>query len=55
LVDQQETIEDLTKKGINMLVHKRLGTIVNSEEEILEILANGHALIAYTFKTNEHI
>lgn len=55
LVDHQKTIEDLTGKGFNMLIPMRLGTIVNSKEEVFKILANGHDLIVDTLSKIEHL
>jgi len=55
LVNHQKTIEDLTAKGFNMLIPMRLGTIVNSKEEVFKILANGHDLIVDTLSKIEHM
>jgi hypothetical protein len=55
LVDHQKTIEDMTEKGFNMLIPMRLGTIVNSKEEVFKILANGHDLIVDTLSKIEHL
>jgi hypothetical protein len=55
LVNHQKTIEDLTGKGFNMLIPMRLGTIVNSKEEVFKILANGHDLIVDTLNKIEHL
>jgi hypothetical protein len=55
LVDHQKTIEDLTWKGFNMLIPMRLGTIVNSKDEVFKILANGHDLIVDTLNKIEHL
>lgn len=55
LVDHQKAIEDLTEKGFNMLLPMRFGTIVNSKEEVLKILANGHDLIVDTLNKIEHL
>lgn len=55
LVNHQKTIEDLTGKGFNMLIPMRLGTMVNSKEEVFKILANGHDLIVDTLNKIEHL
>lgn len=55
LVNHQKTIEDLTAKGFNMLIPMRLGTMVNSKEEVFKILANGHNLIVDTLNKIEHL
>jgi len=55
LVDHQKTIEDLTEKGFNMLIPMRLGTIVNSKDEVFKILSNGHDLIVDTLNKIEHL
>lgn len=55
LVDHQKTIEDMMGKGFNMLIPMRLGTMVNSKEEVFKILANGHDLIVDTLNKIEHL
>lgn len=55
LVHHQKTIEELMEKGFNMLIPMRLGTIVNSKEEVMKILANGHDLIIDTLKKIEYL
>lgn len=55
LVNHQKTIEDLMGKGFNMLIPMRLGTMVNSKEEVFKILANGHDLIVETLNKIEHL
>lgn len=55
LVHHQKTIEGLMEKGFNMLIPMRLGTIVNSKEEVIKILANGHDLIIDTLKKIEYL
>lgn len=55
LVDHQKTIEDLIGKGFNMLIPMRLGTMVNSKEEVFKILANGHDLIVDSLNKIEHL
>ncbi|RTY81527.1 hypothetical protein EKL97_07600 [Flavobacterium sp. LS1P28] len=53
LVHHQKTIEELMEKGFNMLIPMRLGTIVNSKEEVIKILANGHDLVIDTLNKIE--
>ena len=55
LVNHQKTIENLTDKGFNMLIPMRLGTMVNSKDEVFKILANGHDLIVDTLNKIEHL
>ena len=55
LVHHQRTIEDLQSKGFNMIIPMRLGTIFTSKEEILQVLANGHAVIIETLKKIEYL
>ncbi len=55
LVNHQKTIEDLMGKGFNMLIPMRLGTMVNSKEEVFKILANGHDLIVDTLNKIEQL
>ena len=50
LVHHQKTIEALIGNGFNLIIPMRLGTIVNSKEEVLRILANGHGLIMNVLK-----
>lgn len=45
LVHHQKTIEALVANGFNRILPLRLGTIVNSEKEVVKILSNGHELI----------
>ncbi|MDP2339291.1 MAG: GvpL/GvpF family gas vesicle protein [Bacteroidota bacterium] len=54
LVDHQKTLEDMIGKGFNMLIPMRLGTMVNSKEEVFKILTNGHDLIVDTLNKIEH-
>ena len=54
LVEHQETIEDLSKKGFTMLLPMRLGVIVDSKESVINILANGYNLITETLKKVEN-
>ncbi len=55
LVNHQKTLEYLMGKGFNMLVPLRLGTMVNSKEEIIKILTNGHDLIVDTLDKIGHL
>ena len=55
LVHHQRTIEELQSKGFNMIIPMQLGTIFNSKEEILNVLANGHAVIIETLKKIEYL
>jgi len=45
LVHHQQTIEKLMAVGFTMIIPMRLGTIVNSKEEVVKILEDGHDLI----------
>ena len=55
LVHHQKTIEDLKTNGFNILIPMKLCTIVNSKEEVLKILANGHDLINDILNKIEHL
>lgn len=55
LVHHQETIEELQKKGFNMFIPMRLGTIVGSKESVLEILSNGYDLMIDTLTKIEYL
>ena len=50
LIHHQKTIESLIENGFNMVIPMRLGTIVNSKEEVFKVLANGHELIMNVLK-----
>ncbi len=50
LVHHQKTVEDLTDKGFSMLLPMRLGTIVKSKNEVLQILDRGNNLIMESLK-----
>jgi hypothetical protein len=54
LVHHQKTIETLQEKGFSMIIPMRLGTIVNSREEVSKILACGYDLIIKTLKEIEY-
>ena len=45
LAHHQRTIEELVDHGFSMILPMRLGTIVNSTDDVQKILANGHDLI----------
>jgi hypothetical protein len=55
LVHHQRMIEDLQGKGFTMIIPMRLGTSVDSKEEVIKILANGHDLIIETLKKIEYL
>ncbi len=55
LVEHQETIEELSKKGLTIILPMRLGIIVNSKENVIEILSSGYQLITETLKKVEHL
>jgi len=50
LVHHQRTIESLIGSGFNLIIPMRLGTIVNSKEDVIRIMANGHELIMEVLK-----
>ena len=50
LINHQKTIESMVTSGFTMIIPMRLGTIVNSKEEVFRILANGHDLIMDVLK-----
>ncbi|MEI6089156.1 MAG: GvpL/GvpF family gas vesicle protein [bacterium] len=54
LVHHQTTIEDLMNNGFNILIPMKLGTIVNSDAEVIRILSNGYELIISTFNKIEY-
>ena len=55
LIHHQKTIEDILSKGFNMIIPMKLGTIVRSKEDVLNILARGHELIIATLKNIEYL
>jgi hypothetical protein len=55
LIHHQKTIEDLMAKGFNMLIPMRLATILNTKEEVINILAKGYNLIIETLKKIEFL
>jgi len=50
LIKHQKTIESIVENGFTMVIPMRLGTIVNSKEEVFKILDNGHDLIMDVMK-----
>ncbi len=54
LVHHQKTIEGLMDKGFAMIIPMKLGTIMRSKEEVIDILATGHDLIIATLKRIEY-
>ncbi|MEI7423547.1 MAG: GvpL/GvpF family gas vesicle protein [Prolixibacteraceae bacterium] len=55
LVHHQKTIENLVESGINSVVPMRLGTIANSREEVIKILACGYDLMKDTLMKIDHL
>jgi len=55
LVQHQKTIETLMEKGFVMFLPMRLGTIVNSKDEVIKILANGYDIFIETLKKIEYL
>jgi len=55
LVHHQKTIEFLMGLGFSMLLPMKLGTIVDSKEEVVKILANGYDLIMSTILKIENL
>ena len=55
LVHHQKTIEELMAKGFNMILPMKLGTIVHSKEEVLNILATGYNLMILSLKKIEYL
>ncbi|MCX6306105.1 MAG: GvpL/GvpF family gas vesicle protein [Bacteroidetes bacterium] len=55
LVHHQEIIEELQGKGFTMILPMRLGTIVNSIDEVLKVLTCGHDLIIDALKKIEYL
>lgn len=55
LVHHQKTIEGLMEKGFHMIIPMKLGTIMHSKEEVIDILATGHDLIIATLKKIEYL
>ncbi|MEI7524205.1 MAG: GvpL/GvpF family gas vesicle protein [Mariniphaga sp.] len=50
LINHQKTIEVMVTSGFTMIIPMRLGTIVNSKEEVFTILAKGHDLMMDVLK-----
>jgi hypothetical protein len=55
LVNHQKTIEELQNKGFNVVIPMRLGTIVNSKEDVFKIFENGYDLIIDTLKKTQFL
>ncbi len=55
LVHHQETIEELQRKGFNMIIPMQLGTIVDSKEAVIKVLSNGYDLIIETLTKIEYL
>jgi len=55
LVHHQKTIEDLMTKGFRMIIPMKLGTIMNTREEVLSMLTKGYELIIATLKEIEYL
>ncbi len=53
LVKHQKTIEDIQGKGFSMFIPMKLGTIVQSKDEVIKILSKGYELIIDTLKKIE--
>ncbi len=54
LVHHQTTIENVMALGFTMILPMRIGTLVNTREEVLTILAKGYELFIKTFKQTEN-
>ena len=55
LVHHQKTIEELQAKGFTMIIPMRLGTIVKSTDEVINILTRGYDLIIDSLKKIEYL
>ena len=55
LVHHQKTIEELQNKGFTMIIPMKLGTIVDSKDDVIKILSNGYGLIIETLKKIEYL
>jgi hypothetical protein len=55
LVHHQKTIEELQSKEFAMFIPMRLGTIVQSKEEVIKILSIGHSIFIDTLKKIEYL
>ncbi|NQU86932.1 MAG: GvpL/GvpF family gas vesicle protein [Mariniphaga sp.] len=55
LVHHQKTVEGIMSIGFNMILPAKLGTIVQTKDEVLNILSNGHDLIITTLKKIEYL
>ena len=54
LVHHQKTIEDIMDNGFKMILPMKLGTIVQTREEVLSILSKGYSLMKTTLMKIEH-
>jgi len=55
LVHHQKTIEDLQNNGFSMIIPMRLGTVRQTKQEVIRILANGYDLIMATLGKIENL
>ena len=55
LIHHQKTIEGIMAIGFNMILPMKLGTIVCTKEEVLNILENGYDLITTTLTKIEYL
>jgi len=55
LVHHQKTIEEIMAIGFNMILPMKLGTIVPTKKDVLNILENGHDLIISILKKIESL
>jgi hypothetical protein len=55
LVHHQKTIEDIMAIGFDMILPMKLGTIVHTKDDVLNLLEKGYDLILATLKGIEHL
>jgi len=55
LVHHQKTIEYLVENGVSTIVPMRIGTVVGSTEEVIQILSNGYDLMLDILKKVEDL
>jgi len=55
LIHHQKTIETLHLLGFTMIIPFQIGTIVNSKDEVINIMAKGYDLIIETLKKIEYL
>jgi hypothetical protein len=55
LVHHQRTIEEIMAIGFNMILPMKLGTIVSTKQDVLNILSNGHDLIISGLNKIKHL